>query len=159
MIRLSEPFVDELIAVLTAGLASRGTAIAAATPVLEMAPVASIVFGEHDDPMTPAVTLFPDTSPLIHDGYEALTFRHRIKVQVHVTHVDSEAITRLIGRYAAAVIQTFMDARVAGTFTFPFQLSTEQGADLDWGPTWRNGATFQRDVLFEVIANADDSRT
>lgn len=161
MIRLTEPYIDELIEVLEADLPARVTAIAAVAPVLSMKQVVDFTHGEKQNYKgMPAIAITPVTSPLAHDAHEDLLWRHNLGVIIHATHADQETLTRLLERYAAAVIQTLMDRRAAGTISFPFQLSTEERAEFDWGVARvaeRN--LFQRDVMFVVVATVDDERT
>jgi len=160
VIRLTEAVIDELIEVLEDDLPARITAIAAVEPTLTMKPIAEITHGEKQNYAMPAIAITPVTSPLRHDGQDELLWRHNIGVLIHATHADQETLTRLLERYAAAVIQTLMDRRAAQTISFPFQLSTEDGAEFDWGVAMAaERSLFARDVMFVVIATVDDERT
>lgn len=159
MIRLAEPHVDEIKLALETDLQARIDAIAAVAPVIAMKPIAKVSFGARQNVPMPAIEVIADTSPLEHDGRDELTFRHRIAIVIRAQEQDEERLERLLQRYAAAVIQTCMDKRAARTWTFGFQLVTEDGGQLEWGPVLGNDrGLFQGDVLLRVIANADDSR-
>lgn len=159
MIRLAEPWVDEIIAGLTADLQARIDAIAAAAPAIEMKPVAKISFGAKQNVPMPAIEVIPNTSPIEYDGRDEVTFRHRIAIVIRAQAQDEEKLERLLQRYAAAVIQTCLDRRAARTWTFDLQLVTEDLGQLDWGPVLGNDrGLFQADVLIGVVANASDQR-
>lgn len=163
-VRLTEPLVDEIKAALEADLANAvpiHRALAPAFTAAEMPAVAEVTHGERQNHLMPAVEIIPARSPLLYDSRGSLTFRHRIVIGVFAEHVDEEKLTRLLERYAACVIQVLMDRRAGanGGLTFPLQFATEDGAELDWGAVRVADRTlFQRDVFFEIIANADDPR-
>lgn len=163
-IRLVEMIVDELRDALLADLVAAvpiHRALAPALTAAEMPAVAEVTHGERQNHVMPAVEIIPARSPLVYDARGSLTFRHRIVIGVFAEHVDEAKLTRLLERYAACVVQVLMDRRAGanGGLTFPLQFATEDGAELDWGAVRVTDRTlFQRDVFFEVIANADDPR-
>lgn len=164
-IRLIEPLVDEIKDALAADLVAAVPVFRALAPALDandMPLVAEVTHGEKQNHPMPAIEVIPAPSPLILDSFDTLTFRHRIVIGIMAHHVDEEKLTRSLERYAACVVQVLMDRRAGanGGLTFDLQFATEDGAELDWGAVRVADRTlFQRDVFFEVIATADDSRT
>jgi hypothetical protein len=163
-IRLTEVLVDEIVTALTADLVAAvpvHRALAPAFTAAAMPLIAEVTHGARQNHATPAIEVIPGRSPIIHDGREALTFRHRIVIGVFAEHADEGQLQRLLERYTACVIQVLMNRRAGanGGLTFTLQFSTEDGSELDWGAVRVNDRTlFQQDVFFAVIANADDSR-
>lgn len=164
-VRLTELLVDEIKDALEADLVAAVPTFRALEPVLtanDMPAVAEVTHGERQTHAMPAIEVIPGRSPLVHDGFNDLTWRHRIVIGVMATHVDEQTLTRILERYAACVVQVLMDRRAGlnGGLTFDLQFATEDGAELDWGSVRAADRTlFQRDVFFEVIANATDLRT
>jgi hypothetical protein len=156
-----EPIIDKLLAEISANLAAELVTRAALLPVLPMpAPVAAeFTFGEKQIHTTyPAIEVFPVTTPIDKDNNESLTLWHNVGIGIFVRNAKEDVLTRLMLRYADAVIQVIANRRAAGAFNGLFSLDMNDQT-LDWSPARVAERTLlERDVMFAVRCMKTDNR-
>jgi hypothetical protein len=157
-----EPIIDKLLTELAANLPAEIVTRAALLPVLPMpAPAAAeYTFGERQIHTTyPAVEIFPVTTPIDKDNNESLTLWHNVGIAIFARAPKEENLTRLLLRYADAVIQVIANRRAAGAFNGLFSLDMNEQT-LDWSPTRVAQRTLlERDVMFAVRCMKTESRS
>jgi hypothetical protein len=156
-----EPIIDKVLVELAANLPAKLAALEAAlTPALTLtAPAAAeYTFGERQIHTTyPAIEVFPVTSPVDLDSNDTLIVRNHVGIAIFVRHADAGSLTRLLLRYARAVLEVLADRRAAHAFD-PVGVDLNDQV-LDWSPTRVAERTLlERDVMFAVRATSPESR-
>lgn len=156
-----EPIIDKLLTEISTNLPAELVTRAALAPVLPMpAPAAAeYTFGERQIHTTyPAIEIFPVTTPIEKDNNESLTLWHNVGLAVFVRDANEGNLTRLLLRYADAVIQVISNRRSAGAFAGLFSLDFNAQV-LDWSPTRvASRALLERDVMFAIRCMRTDGR-
>lgn len=156
-----EPIIDKLLTEISTNLPAELVTRAALLPALAMpAPAAAeYTFGERQIHTTyPAVEIFPVTTPIEKDNNESLTLWHNVGLAVFVRDTNEGNLTRLLLRYADAVIQVISNRRSAGAFSGLFSLDFNAQV-LDWSPTRvASRALLERDVMFAIRCMRTDGR-
>lgn len=146
-----EPVIDELIAYLRANLAARVVAVAAEAPVLTMpAPEAADFYfgGRQTYPKYPAIALVPAPSVIKHDRTDRMAIDHTVALGIYVTDPDEETLTRLLLRYARAVMEVIVSGRIAKAFSFQPDF---EGQTVDPSPVRvADDALFERDLSLAI---------
>src|SRR6185503_9252172 len=115
-----EPIIDKLHTDLAANLAAELAVRAAIVPALAMpAPAAAeYTLGEKQIHTTyPAIEIFPVTTPIDKDNNESMTVWHNVGIGIFVRSASEENLTRLLLRYADAVIQVLANRRSPAPLT------------------------------------------